>query len=85
MLNCTPHARAASFTGFSMELLSIGAAVENMWIAATSLGLSGVFMGDIVIAEETIKRKLGISAEVIGALVLGLARRHGLRPGRRYV
>jgi nitroreductase len=59
--------------GFGLEILGIGAAIENMWIAAIDLGLAGVFMGDILIAEDFIKETLGFSGDLIGVLAIGFS------------
>jgi hypothetical protein len=56
--------------GYSLEMLGLGAAIENMWIAATSIGLSGSFIGDVLVAEEAVKRRLGISRDLVGVLAL---------------
>jgi nitroreductase len=63
-----------SLTGYGLELVGIGAALQNMWIAALSLGLSAAFLGDIGIAERRIKDDLAIQGDVVGALVLGYSR-----------
>ncbi|ORX17356.1 hypothetical protein AWC27_17985 [Mycobacterium szulgai] len=52
-------------------MLGIGAAVENMWLAANALGLGAVFMADVLVAEDAIKRKLGIGGDLVGVLSLG--------------
>ena len=57
--------------GFALEMVGIGAAIENMWLAATSLGLGAVFMGDVLIVEDSIKRLLDVQGDIIGALALG--------------
>ncbi len=66
--------------GFSFEILGIGAAIENMWIAAVELGLAGVFMGDIVIAEPFVKEALHFSGDLVGALALGPSQSRALTP-----
>lgn len=57
--------------GYSLEILGIGAAVQSLWIAARSLGLEGAFLGDVLIAEEAIRARLGIEGDLVGALTLG--------------
>lgn len=57
--------------GFGLEAIGLGAAVENMWIAAVSFGLAGVFMGDVLIAEERIRNLLACEGDLAGALALG--------------
>lgn len=63
--------REDALLGYAFELIGIGAAVENMWLAAIGLGIEGVFMGDLLIAERSIQKILGIQHDLAGALVLG--------------
>jgi nitroreductase len=65
-----------SIVGYGLELLGLGAAVENMFLAAHSLGLGCTFMGDVVIAEDAIGTSLGIDGDLIGVLALGHCDRH---------
>lgn len=60
-----------ALVGYSFEMIGIGAAVENMWLAAESLGLRGVFMGDPLIAERDIKSLLAIDGDLAGVLAIG--------------
>jgi len=60
-----------SLVGYTFEILGIGAAVQNMWVAAHALGIQGTFMGDVVIAEDVISRRLGIHRDLVGVLALG--------------
>lgn len=71
LVDATPDALAASITGYSLEVMGVGAAVQNLWIAAVAHGLVGVFMGDVLIAEQAIKARLSIESDVAGVLVLG--------------
>lgn len=57
--------------GYTLEVLGIGAAVMNMWLAANALGLQGVFMGDVCVAEREIAARLGISVDLVGVLAVG--------------
>jgi len=66
-----PQWQEDALLGYGFELIGIGAAVENMWLAARTKGLEGTFMGDILIAEEEIKQHLHIDHDLVGALVLG--------------
>lgn len=66
-------ALVASLMSFGLENIGIGCALENMWIAAVSLGLSAAFLGDICIAEAEIRTRLGLSGDLVGALGLGYA------------
>lgn len=60
-----------SLVGYTFELVGIGAAIENMWIGAQSLGVSAAFMGDVVIAEDGIRDRLAIEGDLVGVLALG--------------
>lgn len=64
-------ALAGALEGYAFELLGIGAAVENMWIAANSLGLAAAFIGDVVVAEDAIRTRLGLDGDLLGVLVVG--------------
>lgn len=57
--------------GYSVEIIGLGAAIENMWLAASAHGLGGVFMGDVLIAEEDIRRRLDMAGDLVGCLALG--------------
>lgn len=71
LMRASPAALSLSIMGYGLELLGIGAAIQNMWIAATACGLRGVFMGDILIAQREIKERLHIEFDLTGVLVLG--------------
>ncbi len=60
-----------SLVGYTFEAMGIGAAVISMWLAANSLGIQASFMGDICVAEEEIKSKLGFQHDFVGVLGLG--------------
>lgn len=62
---------AAALVGYTLEVIGLGAAIENMWMAAEESGLQGVFVGDILIAEQQIRRTLGMNGDLIGVLALG--------------
>lgn len=57
--------------GLALEMIGVGAALENMWLCALDHGLHGCFLGDAAIAEESIRSLLGFEGEVLGALALG--------------
>lgn len=78
LLTVPRAALAGSLVGYGFELIGIGAAVENLWIAANALGLSASFMGDVAIAEPQIQRLLGFEGDLIGVLALGYSSK---RPG----
>lgn len=60
-----------SLVGYTFEVLGIGAAIMNMWLAANALGAQAAFMGDVCVAEKAIAEKLGIKCDLIGVLVVG--------------
>lgn len=66
-------ALAGSLVGFGLEMIGIGAAVENMWLAAEASGVRVAFMGDVVIAEKEIGAALGITGDLAGVLALGFS------------
>jgi nitroreductase len=57
--------------GVGLEYIGLGASIQNMWLAAQAHGLRGVFMGDVLIAEEHIKDELGMEGDLVGVLALG--------------
>jgi len=67
--------------GYTMEILGIGAAVTNMLLAASSLGVQALFIGDVCVAEKVIAARLGIACDLIGALALGYSQAP-VPPGR---
>lgn len=72
--------RENALVGFGLEMIGLGAAVQNMWLAAEDSALAGVFMGDVVIAEAAIRSKLGMAGDLVG--VLALAHSSGQPPPR---
>lgn len=60
-----------ALVGYGFELVGIGAAIENMWIAATALGLGAAFMGDVAIAESAVRDRLRLEGDLVGVLVIG--------------
>jgi nitroreductase len=73
LLNADPSSRELAMIGFELELAGLGAALENMWLAAIAEGLSAAFMGDVGVAEPAIKLELGIRGDLLGVLVVGYA------------
>ena len=57
--------------GYTLEVLGVGAAVQNMVVAANALGLQCVYMGDVLIAEPAIRTELGMEGDLAGVLALG--------------
>lgn len=73
LVSATRPALAGSLVGFGLEMIGIGAAIENMWLAAEALGVRVAFMGDVAIAEDDIRRVLGIPGDLVGVLALGFS------------
>lgn len=73
LISATRPALAGSLVGFGLEMVGIGAAIENMWLAAEALGVRVAFMGDVVIAEDAICRALSIGGDLVGVLALGFS------------
>ena len=71
LTSASPERYAGSIVGYTFEVLGIGTAIENMWIAAIALGLQGAFMGDLLIVEELISGLLSIDGDLVGVLALG--------------
>jgi nitroreductase len=63
--------RSNAVLGYGLEMIGHGAAIEGMWLAALSLGLGGVFMGDVLVAEGPIREVLGMDGDLVGVLALG--------------
>lgn len=57
--------------GYAGEILGIGAAAENMLLAARALGLGGVYIADSYPARQRIKAALETSRELVGVIALG--------------
>ncbi len=71
MVRSDPEALELALVGFGLEMMGIGGAVQNMWLTAVELGLVGVFMGDVMVAETEVRHLLGLDADLVGALALG--------------
>lgn len=71
LASAPPLRFAGSLVGYTFEVLGVGAAIQNMLIAAQALGVQGTYMGDIVIAEEFIAKRLSIEVDLVGVLALG--------------
>lgn len=67
------HVRLDAVFGYGLEMLGHGAAIETLVLAAAALGLSGVFIGDVLIAERTIARHLDATGDLVGVVALGYA------------
>ncbi len=82
LLHAGHDALALSIVGYELEFAALGAAIENMWLAAIGFGLSAVFMGDVAVAEAAIGERLDIRGDLFGALALGYATSSDLQPRR---
>jgi nitroreductase len=69
--NSDPDLRRNAVTGYGLEVIGLGAMVQNMWLSAHAQGLGGVFMGDVGVAERDIQQQLGFSGDLVGVLALG--------------
>lgn len=72
--------RRSALTGYALDMIGIGALMQNMWLAAQAHGLGGVFMGDVMIAEEVIRSRLDMEGDLLGVLALGYTSRAALVP-----
>lgn len=66
-----PAHLSGSLVGYAFELVGIGAAIQNMWLAAGAAGVGAAFMGDVLVAEPEIRHALGIAGDLVGVLALG--------------
>jgi nitroreductase len=57
--------------GHDSELIGLGAAIENMSLAACALGLSSVIICDAIAEEEKVKKLLKIKGDLVGILPIG--------------
>jgi nitroreductase len=62
--------RSALF-GYGLEMVGIGAAIENMWLAANALGLGAALLGDVAIIEAEVVTALGMAGDLVGVLAVG--------------
>ncbi len=85
LLAATPEGREASLIGYTFEVMGLGAAMENMWLAAEAFGLSAVYLGDVIIAERFLEQHLLVSGELAGALALGFSEHRGPQKQSRHL
>lgn len=55
---------------------SIGAALQNMTLTATELGLGSLWICDIFFAHQELSKWLGVNGELIAAMTFGYANEH---------
>lgn len=63
--------RRSVLFNYGLEMIGIGAAMENMWLAACALGYSATLMVDVVVAEKEIAPLLGLRGDLVAALAIG--------------
>ncbi len=66
-----------------VEIQSIGAAIQNMLLAATELGLGSLWIADVFEAREELSEWLGESSELIAAVSLGYPDEHPIARKRK--
>lgn len=66
-----PEALRGALVAYMLECVGLGAAVQNLWLAAEALGLKACFMGDIGVDDRRIERLLSMDGELVGALAVG--------------
>ncbi len=59
--------------GSLVDTQSVGAAIQNLLLAATAEGLGSLWIADVYAAEERINRILGRTDEMVAAVSLGYA------------
>ncbi|QNJ92558.1 nitroreductase family protein [Mycolicibacterium fluoranthenivorans] len=80
VLNVDEDVRLLALHNNSLEMIGIGAAFENMWLAAVSLGYSATLMVDVAVAEKKIAPMLGIRGDLVGVLAIGNSSEYGIGP-----
>lgn len=70
----------AAVLSYSLEVLGLGAAVQNLLLAAGALGLHGVFIGDILVAEDAVRRRLSMTGDLVGVVAIGHSTSPPTRP-----
>ena len=65
------HLRQNMLIGYGLEYLGLGAAIENLQLAATALGYGTTFVGDIMIAAPGICDLFGMTGDLVGAVTIG--------------
>lgn len=68
--------------GYIAELQSIGGAIQNMYLEASSLGLGCVWVDSPTFFEKDINTILGEKKELVAFLVLGYSAEHARRSRR---
>lgn len=66
-----PDTVRASLIGYGLEMVGLGAVVQNLLLAAHANHLGATFMGDVLIAERDIRSRLGFAGDLVGVVTLG--------------
>ncbi len=54
-----------------MDLVSVGASIENMILKARDLGVASLWMGYILNIEDEVKKMVGVDKKLVSAVALG--------------
>lgn len=66
-----------SAQGFEVaDIQSIGACIENMLLAAESMGISSLWMCDVLHAEQIYRCEYGMTSPIVAAVAFGMESRH---------
>jgi len=60
-----------AINGHDSEFLSLGAAIENISLAAHDLGLSSVIICDVIAEEQKIKKLLDLKGDLVAVIPIG--------------
>lgn len=63
--------QADSVYGYEFEMIGLGAAIENILLAAHAKHLGAVFMGDIVLEDKKIAALLSMQGDLVGVIAIG--------------
>lgn len=69
----SPEVISRTLTAWGLEAMGLGTALENMWLAANSLGVKAAFLGDLAIASPAAHGILGLQGDLVGLLALGFS------------
>lgn len=71
--------------GWSVEIQSVAAAIENMLLTAHSLGLGGLWNCDLNHAALEVREHLSVEHDLVAGIVIGYARETPTPPPRRAI
>lgn len=66
-----PARLPSALFGLTLEMIGVGAALENMWLCALDQGYQACFLGDAAIAEDALRSLLSCEGDILGILALG--------------